>query len=370
MELVPGTMVMPQLRLSRLLGQGAMGMIWCAERLDRGQHVAVKFMSAELMASDPTAIERFDREGEILKGIHHPHIVELLGHGRMRDGTPFIVLELMRGEPLVDELERSGVFELEETVRMIEQLASALDVLHGAGIIHRDVKAENIFIDRANETLTIKLFDFGLAKRPDDVAPSRHKPLTGIGTVVGTAEYMSPEQMVSSKDADFNADLWAIAVVAYVSLAGGLPFRGETIGAIFAQFASADFERPSQLREDIPVEVDRWFERAFKPEVYQRFPSGHEMASSLRAAMRRVAPSMKPTRPRSGAAPLSQIPAHLKQQAPLAAPPGPPPSAAPHLQGLSIVDAETKPSEGLPLWALIALAGGVIAGAAAALMWM
>lgn len=215
MELTAGALVQDKLRLIAQLGQGGMGTIWRADHIDAGQQLAVKFMSRELLLSDPTAADRFEREAVILEGIRHPNIVKLVGYGRADDGTPFIALELMDGEPLVDFLESDGLLDCEETLQVIEQLASALDALHGMGVIHRDVKAENIFIKRSGDRLELTLFDFGLAKRPGDPKlPRGGKPLTGIGVMVGTAEYMSPEQMVSSKDVDFNADLWALAVVA------------------------------------------------------------------------------------------------------------------------------------------------------------
>jgi len=286
MDLEPGGMVTPELRLWRELGSGAMGTIWSAQRVSGGQSVAIKFMSPRLLAADPQLLKRFEREALILQGVVHPNIVQLVSSGSTATGTAFIVLELMEGEPLVDELERDGVFEVDEVARLVEQLAAALETLHQRGIIHRDVKAENIFISRASGAPTIKLFDFGLAKRADEVpaAGSFRKPLTGVGMMVGTAEYMSPEQMTSSKDADFRADLWALAVVAYVVLCGGLPFSGKNVAQIFAKFAKMEFQRPSAIRDDITPELDQWFERAFQTDVRDRFDSAATMASTFRQA--------------------------------------------------------------------------------------
>src|SRR5690606_27096575 len=118
-----------------------------------------------------------------------------------------------------------------------------------------------LFVQGEEGALALKLFDFGLAKKPGENQGG--KALTGLGMMVGTAEYMSPEQIVSSRDADHHADLWALAVVSYVSLVAGLPFRGKDLTETFGLVRNAQFERPSTLRDDVPVAIDRWFERAF-----------------------------------------------------------------------------------------------------------
>src|SRR5437867_2705430 len=129
MQLAPGTMVTPEIRLTRPLGAGAMGTIWGGEHLRLGRQVAVKFISDELMRVNPDARERFDREALVLKDVRHPNIVELIASGQAADGTPYIVLELMQGEPLIERLERDGVFDPAELSALVDQLASALDSL-------------------------------------------------------------------------------------------------------------------------------------------------------------------------------------------------------------------------------------------------
>ncbi|MBN4050407.1 serine/threonine protein kinase [Desulfobulbus sp. AH-315-M07] len=378
MELTPGALVQEKLRLIEQLGEGGMGTIWLADHLDAGKQVAVKFMSRELLMTDSTAIDRFEREAVILERVDHPNIVTLVGYGRADDGTPFIALELMSGQPLVDFLESDGLLDCDEMLEVIEQLASAIDALHGLGIIHRDIKAENIFIERRGEHLHVTLFDFGLTKRPEDPSvPSKAKPVTGVGVMVGTAEYMSPEQMISSKDVDFNADLWALAVVAYAALCGGLPFRGKNFGAIFRQFSKSDFPRPSTLREDIPPEVDRWFERAFKPTIPERFGNGAAMAKSLRnALLDRVPPSVRQPLP----AEIKRGPGSLGPGSGVASMPQPSNLAALTDELMSSRDvtlpSETlsQPSEtllsgqGVPRWAIAVLVVAVLVGAGGAFL--
>ncbi len=297
MQLAAGVMLTEQLRLSHELGEGAMGKIWAADHLSAQRRVAIKFMSAELAATNAQALKRFEREAVMLEGIRHPNIVELLSCGRAFDGTPFIVLELMTGVPLIDDLEREGLFELDELQQLVDQLAAALSALHERDIIHRDVKAENIFIDRSNGALRFKLFDFGLAKNSASESVASKK-LTGVGMMVGTSEYMSPEQMISSKDADFTADLWALAVVAYVTLAGALPFQGGSLAKTFALLRKGEFERPSSMRDDVTAIIDRWFERAFDSDFNKRFVSAAKMAEALRKAIAGAPPSMAPPKSR------------------------------------------------------------------------
>lgn len=282
MDLAPGTAVAPELRLAHKLGEGAMGSIWSAQHLGLGRQVAVKFVAANLRLENPQAFDRFQREAEVLDGFSHPNVVQLFGRGQTAGGDPFIVMELLDGEPLVDRLEREGVLAMPEMSRLVTQVGGALSAVHDKGIVHRDVKAENIFVEGEEDGLFFKLFDFGLAKKPGESQGG--KALTGLGMMVGTAEYMSPEQIVSSRDADHHADLWALAVVSYVSLVAGLPFRGKTLADTFTLVRNAQFERPSTLRDDVPQAVDRWFERAFHMERSQRFSSAAEMLQGWQAA--------------------------------------------------------------------------------------
>lgn len=282
MQLSQGAEVTSLLRLNRQLGSGAMGTIWAAEHASLGRQVALKFMAAEFQIQNEHAYARFQREAEVLEGIEHPHIVRLLGSGQATDGTPYIMLELMDGEPLVDFLEREGLFELPIAISLVAQLSSALAALHRRNLVHRDLKLENVFIKQGPDGLQLKLFDFGLAKVRD--SPRSRKPLTGLGTQVGTSEYMSPEQILSSKDADPSADLWAMTVIMYLLLLGQFPFSYQGLGQLIRLVRSKDFERPSELRDDIPKSIDTWFERAFNADQALRFGNAEEQLACLHAA--------------------------------------------------------------------------------------
>lgn len=338
----PGARVTPMIQLRRELGEGAMGSIWEADHLQLGRQVAIKFVSPTLAQENPQAYDRFKREAEVLVGFHHPNVVQFIEEGTTSDGHPFIVLELLAGGPLVDYLETDGVLTMDEMARLMDQLGSALFAIHQQGIIHRDVKAENLFVTGSEETLAVKLYDFGLAKKPDEEVQS--KKLTGLGMVVGTAEYMSPEQIVSSRDADHHADLWALAVVAYVSLVASLPFHGKNLGETFALVKGAQFERPSHVRDDVPAAIDRWFERAFHIDRGNRFNSAAEMVAAWHQAAAGQAPSLPGGAPAQ--APAGQVPAG--QPPPGQAPPAQAPAAqAPPAQAPPAQAPGLRPPQGM-----------------------
>ncbi len=277
-----------------------MGTIWAGEHLTLRRRVAVKFIAAELLAVNPQARERFDREAQVLTNFRHPHVVELIASGAASDGTPYIVLELMEGEPLINRLERDGVFELDDLRRVVEQLADGLDKLHRRGVIHRDIKAENVFIAGEGANLQVKLFDFGLARVSAEATVGLWGKLTKAGMRVGTNEYMSPEQMLNAAEANHTADLWAVAVVAYLLMIAGFPFRTQKVGELFALISVRQFERPSTARDDVPAAVDAWFERCFEPQIDKRFTSAREMAAAFReaiAAKAAPAPQPQPSHP-------------------------------------------------------------------------
>ncbi len=301
MHYVAGAMVTPQVRLNRPLGEGGMGSLWVADHLDKQIEVAVKFVSMELAASDPSILERFDREASVLVQLDSPQVVELFERGETDDGTPFIVMELLLGETLVDRLERTGEMSPAEVGAILDQLAAGLEHFHSKQIIHRDLKAENIFLVGPTEQPLVKILDFGLARPPG--APG-DKKLTGLGTLVGTAEFMSPEQIVSAMDVDHSADLWALGVLAYMMLLAARPFDGETLAKVLMAVRIGQYDPPSSLRSELPPGVDGWFAQAFDLNTKRRFQSAREASSTWQSAIIAPAGVAQPA-----PAPASELPA-------------------------------------------------------------
>ena len=281
MQLQAGFMVTPEVRLKRPLGEGGMGSLWVADHLRERKEVAVKFVWTDLAKEDPTVLERFDREANTLQKLDSPHVVKLYERGLLGTDMPFIVMELLHGETLVERLERTGEMPFEQLAFIVSQLGTALDHIHGHQIIHRDLKAENIFLLGDEARPLVKVLDFGLAKPPG--APGEKK-LTAAGAMVGTAEYMSPEQIISSADVDHRADLWAMAVLAYAMLVAELPFKGEKLGEVLMAIRTTQYTLPSALRDGVPQSIDAWFAKAFNIDYNQRFLTAAEMNEAWQRA--------------------------------------------------------------------------------------
>ncbi|MGK3983687.1 serine/threonine-protein kinase [Sorangium sp. So ce136] len=278
MPLHTGQMVTPALRLVRILRRGGMGSIWVADRLSLKAQVAVKFMSPEL-AEDPGYVERFRREAVAAAQITSPHVAQVLDHGLTSEGMPYIAMELLRGEDLRARIRRLGPLPLAEVARIVTQTAKALGQAHRLGIVHRDIKPDNLFLTEVDGETFVKVLDFGIAKRARDLR------VTTTGNVVGTPLYMSPEQLISAKDLDFRADLWSLGVVAYHAITGQVPFFADALVALTLVVHAGRFKPPSALRPDAPPALDDWMRRALQLDPSARFGSAREMADALDRAL-------------------------------------------------------------------------------------
>ena len=274
--------VTPNVRLLKPLGEGGMGCVWVGEHLTLKTHVAVKFISSEA-ATSPEAHLRFAREASAAAQIKSPHVVQTFDHGLTPDDVPYIVMELLEGEDLAEHLFRVGTIGLERTAHIVDHVAKALGRAHKLGIVHRDIKPDNIFLTEVDGDLFCKVLDFGVAKRTSSLGTSL---VTSVGTMVGTPAYMSPEQILSDKPVDFHSDLWSVGVCAYHALTGDTPFNGETLGAICVAIADGKFTPPSQIRPELPPAVDAWMARALAVDPQERFSSAREMAKTLSSIAR------------------------------------------------------------------------------------
>ena len=201
MDLTPGTMVNDNVRLLEPLGQGGMGSVWVAEHLSLSARVAVKFIAAELAHADPSLRERFKREASICAQLRSIHAVQTFDHGETSDGTPYIVMELLEGTDLTHAIAARGPLSLPEVALVITQVSKVLHRAHVLGIIHRDIKPDNIFLSDTDYEIFVKLIDFGIAKQTR--VSDKGGAVTRTGAVVGTPEFMSPEQAIASKSLDY-----------------------------------------------------------------------------------------------------------------------------------------------------------------------
>jgi serine/threonine-protein kinase len=277
-ELQPGTPVTPTIRLLRRLGAGGMGSVWVAEHLSLHTHVVVKFMAIELAASTD-AVERFSREAAAAAQVKSPHVVQMHDHGVTPGGVPFIVMELLEGHDLGKHLAARGRLSIGETAEIVGQVCKALARAHERGIVHRDIKPDNIFLcANPDGEIFVKLLDFGIAK-----ADSRFGVSSGTktGAMIGTPYYMSPEQVMGAKSIDSRTDLWSLGVVGYECVLGLRPFHEEVFGALAVHIQTGPIPVPSRIDPGVPQAFDWWFGRACARDVTARFATAKELGDSL-----------------------------------------------------------------------------------------
>ncbi len=281
-----GRVVADRYRLLEPIGQGSMGSVWLAERLSDGGRVAVKMIIGAL-AQHPEAVGRFEREARTTAQIDSPHVVRLIDFGPMssdaREGL-FMALEYLRGHTLKEHIARRGKLPLEETVWWIAQLCRGLSAAHRLGLVHRDVKPANIILAEDAGARVVKILDFGVAKSTDVLANDGMDP-TKTGALLGTPNYMSPEQAQGSKSIDQRTDVWAVGVTAFECLTGHKPFQGKSLGPLMRAVMVAPVPKLSDL---VPVsaEMDAWMARCLARDLDRRFPSADDVAAGLVAAAR------------------------------------------------------------------------------------
>ncbi|MCH2108573.1 MAG: protein kinase [Polyangiaceae bacterium] len=279
----PAELVAAKYRLTRLLGQGGMGSVWEGVHISLGSRVACKFVELDFVDS-PEARSRFENEARAAASLKSKHVVDVYDHGVMPDGRPYIVMEYLSGEALDQRLEKRGQLSLEETATLVHQVSRALAKAHEKGIVHRDLKPENVFLvwDDEDEADLVKVVDFGIAKftQADSLGSSSQ---TKTGSVLGTPYYMSPEQARGLKNLDARSDIWSLGVIAYQSMTGELPFRGEAVGDLLVNICTGSPCRASELNPAISEALDEWFFKSLAREPDARFQDVRTQAAELMA---------------------------------------------------------------------------------------
>jgi serine/threonine-protein kinase len=277
----PGAVVAGKYRLDAIVGEGGMGAVWSATHTGLGQAVAIKFINKEFVTSTD-ALRRFDAEAKAAAQLRSRHVVQVFDNGTLEDGTPYIAMELLRGENLYARVHRAGPIPLPEAVEILAQCCRALGRAHGAGIIHRDIKPDNIFLAQSeDEPLLVKILDFGIAKF--NAGPNDHGA-TRTGAVVGTPLYMSPEQARGLKTIDYRTDIYSLGLVAYTMLTGNLAFSSESFGDLLLQICTAPLPSLCAGAPWLPPSMETWFQRACAREPAMRFATAQEFAEALRGA--------------------------------------------------------------------------------------
>jgi eukaryotic-like serine/threonine-protein kinase len=271
--------------LSHLIGRGGMGSVWEGRHATLGTRVAIKFVDAEY-ADSPEARQRFMTEARAAATIQSKYAIQIHDHGLTDDGRPYIVMELLVGEPLDRRIERVGRLALSDTARILGQVCRALQRAHEAGIIHRDLKPENIFLVRSpdDDDEIAKVLDFGIAKFRASPGEAGLSSSTKTGAVLGTPFYMSPEQARGLRNIDHRTDLWSLGIIAYKCVTGVLPFDGESVGDLLVKICTGPLPVPSLVVAGLPPAFDGWFARSLERAPERRFASASELSSALAMA--------------------------------------------------------------------------------------
>ncbi len=310
-----GTLVGGRYRLVRRIGEGAMGSVYLARHEGLQRSVAVKFLKEELTGNREVA-ERFAREAIAAARLEHPNVIAVHDAGTDERGRCFLAMEYIEGELLRDVLERARALPHVRVIELARPIAKALDHAHSLGIVHRDVKPENVLIGRREGAECVKVIDFGIAKifQPDGPAGAA---LTRTGIVLGTPEYMAPEQAAGTA-IDHRADLYALAVVVYEMTVGRRPFDHEDIMALLMAHLTATAPAPSAVYPEghFSPEVDAVFARALSKAPADRYANAVAFVDALEAAFDAPPVERTPTEP---APPEAPAPAPVVVPAPVTA---------------------------------------------------
>ncbi|HET9623807.1 MAG TPA: protein kinase [Kofleriaceae bacterium] len=266
-------------RVLKPIGEGGMGAVWLAEHVALGRRAALKMLHPEF-SSRPDIVTRFFNEARAATAISDPGIVQIFDFGHHTDGSAYIVMELLDGEPLDRRLRREGALGVPDALRLMRQIASSLGAAHARSIVHRDLKPENIFIVRDPEVPggeRGKLLDFGIAKLAGDPGTAK----TQTATMMGTPTYMSPEQCRGAGYVDQRSDVYSLGCVLFTLLTGRPPFVAEGAGDIIAMHLREVAPPPSQLRPGVPREVDQLVARCLAKDPAHRFTSAAELAVAI-----------------------------------------------------------------------------------------
>ncbi len=268
-------------RIERLVGKGSMGTVYEASHLRLPRRFAVKVLATSVNPEKNSAA-RFRQEAQVTSQLGHPNIVEVVDFNFTVDGLPFIVMELLEGEDLGTRLERVGRFEPEEVERVLEQAASALTAAHGKGVVHRDLKPQNIYISKGGDGQElVKVVDFGISK-----VLGQQGNMTTADVVIGTPYFMSPEQALGNKElVDQRTDVFAMGVILYAMLSGELPFEGDAIPNILYNIVHG--ERPSlQARcPGLPAAMEQAVHKALARDPERRQASMEELKHDFSRAL-------------------------------------------------------------------------------------
>jgi len=354
-----GLLLLGRYRIVRKLGEGGMGAVYEGLHEMLSKRLAIKCLHAQF-ASNPEIVERFYREAHAATAVGNEHIIEVTDVGTFDDGSPFIVMEFLDGVEFGKLIEQEGSLPITRLVHIVTQVCSALAAAHARGIVHRDMKPENIFlIPRGRDRDFVKVLDFGISKMREQ-NESIGGGLTRTGMALGTPYYMAPEQAQGVRDIDHRADIYSVGIILYQGLTGNLPFDAESYPALLLKIMS---ERPAPMRvfrNDIPDALEQVVMQAMARDRSVRF----QTIEALSAALSRFA--VLQTLPPSSLGSSTPMPAPMRSTA--ASMPQTTPFATAHDHALT--GGTPTPPRARDMRAMISIAAAVVVLGGVAAVWL
>lgn len=275
-----GDLVAGKYRIEVVIGEGGMGTVFAASHALTGKRVALKWMLPEL-AADQGAVQRFMREAQAAGRIDHPNVVDIYDVGE-HEGASFLVMEYLQGETLTAAFNRGGL-EARQVIQLLLPAMRGVAAAHKTGVIHRDLKPDNIFLCRGSDGSyrEPKVLDFGISKVSTSGDQQLNPRLTRTGAVMGTPYYMSPEQIRGSSEVDQRTDVYAFGVILYEALTGRVPFDANAYSALILEIATGTPKRPRTLNRELPQALEDVVMKAMAREPEQRYSDVERLARAL-----------------------------------------------------------------------------------------
>jgi serine/threonine protein kinase len=272
-----GEVLAGKYRVDRILGAGGMGVVVAATHLQLDQKVALKFMLPQAL-EHPALVERFAREARAAVRLKSDHVARVLDVGTLESGSPYMVMEYLEGSDIATIIETHGPMPVELAVDYVLQACDAVAEAHALGIIHRDLKPRNLFVTQRNDgRAQVKVLDFGISKQTG----TNDLSLTRTTEIMGSPNYMSPEQLRSARAVDERSDIWALGVILYELLTGHVPFRAESVTQLTAMVLMEPPRPIASMRPDLPPALVRMVEHCLEKDPLKRFSGVSELAAAL-----------------------------------------------------------------------------------------
>ena len=286
-EVKTGSVVNGRYLIGEQLGSGGMGSVYAAHHVQLGTKLAIKVLLPELL-SDEAAIERFDREARAAAKITDENVVRILDVGQLESGAPYMVMEFLEGQDAAIHLKEHGRLPIDQAIDAMLQACAAVAAAHALHIIHRDIKPSNLFfVPRSAGRPLVKVLDFGVSKILVG-GNNETGQVTKTGSILGSPGYVPPEQWFSSRAADKRSDIWALGLVLYEFLTGRLPFDEVSIPILATKIAYEPAPPPSQLRPEIPPDLEQVILRCLAKSPDDRFQDVAALAEALEGCQRRL----------------------------------------------------------------------------------